>query len=432
MKMTSRERLIKTINHQDPGKVVVDLGSASTTGIHALALSNLRKSLGLPEKLEKVYEPFQLLGEVDDDIREAVGVDVVGVGTNSTIYGYDNDGWKSWTLPQGLEVQVGNGFEVTKDENGDTLMYPQSDRCAAPSARLTKEGYFFSNIERHYDETPFDEDTADAAQARKDFKGEFSVWNDKQLRAMEKQIDYYYNETDYGIFGSAALTFLADMAYTEGPAVKRPTGLRSPAEWLVGHYTVPEYIRESYEMQIEVAMENVKLLKQIAGDKIQAVFVSGTDLGTQRAQYISNDMYREFFMPYHKKVNDWIHENTNWKTWFHSCGSIVKLLPELYEAGVDILNPVQCSAEGMDPEFLKKEWGDKFVFWGGGIDTQQVLPFGTPEEVYDQVMNRLKIFAPGGGYVFNTIHNIQGPTSPENLNAMFRAIRDYNESIKQR
>lgn len=421
---TSRERLQKTLNHEDPGKVVVDLGSASTTGIHAIALSNLRKALGLPGKQEKVYEPFQILGEVDEDIRQALGIDVVGVGTNTTIYGYDNDNWKPWRLPQGLDVQVGGGFEVTEDGNGGILMYPQGDRTAEPCARMPKGGYFFDNIERHYDE--FDEDTADGAQARKDFQGEYPVWNDKQLRAMEDQIDHYYYHTDYGIFGGAALTFLADMAYTAGPAVKKPKGIRSPAEWLMGHYTVPEYIRESYEMQLETAMENLKLLKQIGGEKIQAVFVSGTDLGTQRAQYISNDMYRDFFLPYHKKVNDWIHENTNWKTFFHTCGAIVNLLPELKEAGVDILNPVQCSAEGMDPVYLKENWGDTFTFWGGGVDTQRVLPFGTPEEVYRQVSERLRIFAPGGGFVFNTIHNIMGPTAPENLQAMFRAIQDYN------
>lgn len=428
MGASSRERLKKTLSHENPGKVVVDLGSASTTGIHTMALANLRKALGLEEIREKAYEPFQLLGEVDEDIRKAVGVDVVGVGTNTTIYGYNNDNWKDWTLPQGTPVRVGGGFEVTGDECGNTLIYPQGDRTALPCAKLPKGGFFFDNIERNF--APYDEDLADATQARIDFKNDFSVWNEQQLRYMEKEIDYYYGETEYGIFGSAALTFLADMAYTAGPSLKQPTGLRSPSEWLVAHYTVPEYIRESYEMQLEIAMENVKLLKQVAGDKIQAVFVSGTDLGTQRAQYISNDMYRDFYLPYHKRINDWIHENTSWKTFFHTCGAIVKLLPELHEAGVDILNPVQCSAAGMDPVMLKKEWGDKFVFWGGGVDTQRILPFGTPEEVYRQVSERLNIFAPGGGFVFSTIHNIMGPTSPENLMAMFQAIGDYNEKNK--
>ena len=138
-------------------------------------------------------------------------------------------------------------------------------------------------------------------------------------------------------------------------------------------------------------------------------------------------MYREFYKPYHTKVNKWIHENTNWKVMYHTCGSIVNLLDDLAETGIDILNPVQCSADGMDPHMLKEKYGDRFVFWGGGVDTQKTLPFGTPDEVYDEVLERLKIFAPGGGFVFNTIHNIQALTPTENILAMFEAIRDYNK-----
>lgn len=422
---TSRERFIQTIHHQDPGQVVVDLGAASTTGIHAEALSNLRNYLGLTPKRERISEPFQLLGEVDEEIRKALGIDIVGIGTNTTIYGFENAGWKSWHLPQGLEVEVPAGFVCSVDEKNNTYMYPCGDRYAKPVAKLPAGGYFFDNVDHTVGE--FDEDNANA---REDYKNDYQVYTDKQLRFMEEQIDYYYNNTDYAIFGAAALTAMGDMAYIPGPAQKLPKGIRSPEDWLVAHYTVPEYVHECYEMQLETAMKNVKLLKEIAGNKIQAVFVSGTDLGTQRSQYISNDMYREFYLPRHKKLNDWIHRNTDWKVFFHSCGAIEKLMPELYEAGVDILNPVQCSADGMDPRMLKEKWGDKFVFWGGGVDTQRTLPFGTPEEVYTEVLERLKIFAPGGGFVFNAIHNIQGPTKPENINAMFEAVRDYNRMAK--
>jgi len=422
---TSRERFIQTIHHQDPGQVVVDLGAASTTGIHAEALSNLRNYLGLTPKRERISEPFQLLGEVDEEIRKALGIDIVGIGTNTTIYGFENAGWKSWHIPQGLEVEVPSGFVYTVDEKNNTYMYPCGDRHAQPVAKLPAGGYFFDNVDHTVGE--FDEDNANA---REDFKNDYQVYTDKQLRFMEEQIDYYYNNTDYAIFGAAALTAMGDMAYIPGPAQKLPKGIRSPEDWLGAHYTVPEYVPECYEMQLETAMKNVKLLKEIAGNKIQAVFVSGTDLGTQRSQYISNDMYREFYLPRHKKLNDWIHQNTDWKVFFHSCGAIEKLMPELYEAGVDILNPVQCSADGMDPRMLKEKWGDKFVFWGGGVDTQRTLPFGTPEEVYAEVLERLKIFAPGGGFIFNTIHNIQGPTKPENINAIFEAVRDYNRMAK--
>ncbi len=423
MSGTSRERFLQTINHQDPGDVVVDLGAASTTGIHAEALSNLRRYLGLSPKRERISEPFQLLGEVDEEMRKALGIDIVGIGTNWTIYGFENTGWKTWHLPQGLEVP--KDFVYTVDHKNNTYMYPCGDIHAKPVAKLPAGGYFFDNVDHTAGE--FDEETA---SARKDFRDDYAVYTDSQLRFMEEQINYYYKNTDYALFGAAALTAMGDMAYIPGPAQKLPRGIRSPEDWLVAHYTVPEYVHECYEMQLETAMKNVKLLKEAAGNKIQAVFVSGTDLGTQRSQYISNDMYREFYLPYHKKLNDWIHQNTEWKVFFHSCGAIEKLMPELYEAGVDILNPVQCSADGMDPVMLKEKWGDKFVFWGGGVDTQKTLPFGTPEEVYAEVLERLKIFAPGGGFVFNTIHNIQGPTKPENIYAMFEAVRDYNRMTK--
>jgi uroporphyrinogen-III decarboxylase len=134
-------------------------------------------------------------------------------------------------------------------------------------------------------------------------------------------------------------------------------------------------------------------------------------------------------MPYYKKVNDWIHQNTNWKTFYHTCGSIIDFMGVFHEMGADILNPVQCSADGMDPHVLKDKWGDKFTYWGGGVNTQKTLPFGTPEEVYKEVTERLAIFAPGGGFVFNTIHNIQGPTLAANVIAIFNAIRDYNKKM---
>ena len=427
MGLTSRERLAMTLNHEDPGKVVVDMGSATTCGIHAYALERLRDYLGLPKKKVRVYEPFQLLGEVDDDVRQALGIDVVGINTNWTIYGFKNHDWKPWVFDTtGSEFLVSADFQTTVDELGRSVIYPHGDLNAAPCAMKPKGGYFFDNIVR----TSMDDFDEDNADARKDFAHDFSTYTDEQLRTMQDQINYYYENTEYGIFDTAALHAMSDMAYIPGPGLKNPTGIREPSEWLMAHYTVPEYVKECYEMQMEVALNNVKLLKEVAGDKIQVIFASGTDLGTQRAQYISNDMFREFFMPYQKQVNDWIHKNTNWKVFYHTCGSIVNLLPELEEVGCDILNPVQCSAAGMDPKFLKEEWGKKFVFWGGGVDTQKTLPFGTPEEVYNEVYERLKIFAPGGGFVFNTIHNIMGPTAPENIAAMFNAVKDYNAAQK--
>jgi uroporphyrinogen-III decarboxylase len=153
--------------------------------------------------------------------------------------------------------------------------------------------------------------------------------------------------------------------------------------------------------------------------------LSGTDFGQQHGPFISPKTYRDLYQPFNKAVNDWVHKNTAWKTFIHSCGSIRALLPDFIAAGFDILNPVQCSAAGMAPEELKREFGDRLTFWGGGVDTQNTLPFGTAEDVRNEVRSRLKIFGKGGGYVFDAIHNIQARVPVENVLAMYEAVREY-------
>lgn len=139
--------------------------------------------------------------------------------------------------------------------------------------------------------------------------------------------------------------------------------------------------------------------------------------------FLSPDMYPEFYKPFYKRINEWVHTPTSWKTFYHSCGSDVDFLDDFVSAGIDILNPVQISASGMDPNFLKKNYGDKLVFWGGGVDTQKTLPFGTPEEVKEEVENNMLIFGKDGGFVFNTVHNIQATVPVDNLIAMFETVR---------
>ena len=418
--MNSRERVIKALNHEQPDRVPVDLGSTPVTGISARALHRLRRAFNLEETRVKIHEPFQLLGYVDEDVRKTVGVDVVGLWSPKTTFGYENKGWKPWSLPDGTEVLVGEGFTVKVDENGDQLIFPQGDASVPPSGKLPKGGYYFDNLVRQEE---IDEDNMNG---RADFADDFTAWSDEDLKYYQDTVNDIYKNTDYAIISNFCGASLGDASVIPGPGIKRTPGIRKVQDWLMAYYLYPEYLKEVYEYQVEVAIENLKLLKQVAGDKIQAVLVSGTDFGSQRAELISPDMFREFYKPYYKKVNDWIHNNTSWKTFYHICGSIVRLLDDLVNAGVDILNPVQCSAVGMDPKFLKEKYGKKLVFWGGGIDTQKTLPFGTPEEVKKEVLERLKIFSEGGGFIFNTIHNIQAPTPVENLLAMYEAVKEFN------
>lgn len=421
---TPRKRLDQTINHKDPGKVVVDMGSTSITGINANALAALRNALGLEKRPIKIYEPLQLLGMVEEDLREALGLCVAEVTNNFTIFGYENKNWKPWTLPTGLDVLVAEDFVTSVDENGMTYIHPQGDRSAPPAGRLPQNGFYFDNCFRTFKE--FDEDSSNG---REDFAEDYKVYTDEQLRTIENTCNALYNNTDLGLIGGGALAGLGDFAYFPGPHIPYPKGIRSLEDWICAPHNCPDYVHQIFGLQTEIGLENAKLFRQACGDKIQVMQISGTDFGTQRGPIMSQDVFREFYLPYYKQINDWIHQNTNWKTFYHTCGSIVGFMDVFHETGIDILNPVQCSAEGMDPRLLKEKWGNKFTFWGGGVNTQKTLPFGTPEEVYAEVTERLSIFAPGGGFVFNTIHNIQGPTPVANILAVFDAVKDYNKKL---
>jgi uroporphyrinogen-III decarboxylase len=158
---------------------------------------------------------------------------------------------------------------------------------------------------------------------------------------------------------------------------------------------------------------------------VSVLFVTGTDFGMQTGSFISSKTYRALYKPFHKRINDWVHQHTAWKTFIHSCGSVMALMKDFIEAGFDILNPVQCSAADMEPKDLKRKFGDRITFWGGGVDTQRTLPFGTPEQVRAEVRERIQVFGPGGGFVFNTIHNVQPQSPVVNVLAMYETLREH-------
>ena len=183
------------------------------------------------------------------------------------------------------------------------------------------------------------------------------------------------------------------------------------------------FVKDLFAVRTEVALANLEKLAAHLGDGIDIIGMDGTDYGSQNCEMIAPALFEELCIPFFREQNAWVHNNTRWKTWYHSCGSIARILPMLIDAGDDIINPVQTSAAGMDPGVLKQRFGGRVAFWGGGVDTQRTLPFASPEEVAAQVRERIRIFAPGGGFVFNPIHNIQQGTPPENIVAAFDAAR---------
>jgi hypothetical protein len=308
---------------------------------------------------------------------------------------------------------------VSYDEDGSVLLYPQGDRTVKPSAKMPKTGKFFDILVR---QEPYDEDKLDG---RKDFAEQFGLISDEELQYLSDLSVKLYNNTEYGIVGHLPGTGLGSPAHVPGPAVKRTPGIRSIDEWYMAHYMYPDYIHEVFQLQTEIGIENLKRYYEAVGDRIQVIWISGTDFGTQRGELMSPEMWRTFYKPYFKKINDWVHENTSWKTFYHTCGSIFNLIEDMIDSGIDILNPVQCSAAGMDPQTLKDKFGSRVVFWGGAVDTQKVLPFGTPDEVYAQASERIKIFSPGGGFIYNPIHNVVANVPPENLKAFYNAYKSY-------
>jgi len=420
--MTSRERVRAALNHKQPDRVPVDFGSTMVTGVSVSVISRLRKVLGLdaPKDRVKVNEPYQMLGEIQDDLRDKMFIDCVGLFGTKNMFGFENRDWKEWTTFDGTDVLVPGLFNIVPDENGDIPMYAGGDMSFPPAAKMPKGGFYFDSLER---QKPVDEDKLDVT----DNLEEFGKYSDEELRHLDKQSSWLFDNTEFAIAYSMGGTAFGDIAFVPGPSLKDPKGIRGVEEWYVSTVLRQDYVREVFERQCDIGLENLALVQEAVGDRIEVIFTTGTDFGTQRGPFISPDAYRELYKPFHRRINDWIHANTAWKVFIHSCGGIRPLIPDIIDAGFDVLNPVQCSAEGMEPEGLKQDFGDRITFWGGGIDTQRTLPFGTPEEVHEQVSGRIRIFNQGGGFVFNAIHNIQAGTPVENVKAMLDAIRDSSE-----
>jgi len=414
--MDGRERVLTALAHRQPDKVPMDFGASATTGIAAGIVYRLRQALKLdpPDTPVKVVEPYQMLGEVGEDLRRALGIDTVGVAKSKNMFGFENTDWKPWRLFDGTPVLVPGAFNTEPDAGGDVLMYPEGDRSAPPSARMPKGGFYFDSIIR---QPPIDENALRVEDNLQEF-GPIPPEELEHLRARAAEL----RGCDLARVGSVADTGFGDIALVPAPFLKYPRGIRDVEEWYVSTLTRREYVREVFARQCDIALGNLEKVHAAIGDAIDVLFVTGTDFGTQRGPFISPAAYRDLYKPFHVRVNAWVHEHTTWKTFIHSCGGVEPLIGDFIEAGFDILNPVQCSAEGMDPEHLKSTYGADIVFWGGGVDTQKTLPFGTPQEVRDEVRRRVEVFAEGGGFVFNAIHNIQANTPIANVMAMFEAF----------
>jgi hypothetical protein len=420
MSMNSRAHITAACDHTVPDRLPVDFGGGFQTGMAVSVVYQLRQRLGLdpPGTPVKVVEVYQMLGEIGDDLRGALGIDTVPLYGTGTMFGFPAREFKEWQLQDGTPVLVPVDFNTQYEPSGVLMQYPEGDRTAGPSGCMPAGGHFFDAIIR---QEPIVEERLDPV----DNLEEFGPVADAEIEHYRQQSERLYAQSGRALFCTfGGLTF-GDIALVPATFLKRPRGIRDIAEWYMSTVTRRDYIKAVFARQAEIAVENLARLHAAVGEHISVIQTNGTDFGTQKGPFCSPATYRDLYLPYQKKVNGWIHEHTKWKTFMHCCGGIAPLLDLVVEAEFDILNPVQCSASGMDPRWLKKNYGGRLVFWGGGVDTQRTLPFGTPEDVRREVRKRIEIFSEGGGFVFNVIHNIVAGTPIENVLALFETIRQF-------
>ena len=398
--MTSRERVLKALDHKETDRVPLDLGSTVMTGIMAQALDRLRRHLGLEPRRVKVYEVFQMLGEVEMDLVERLALDVLPVEPPVLFFGLRCDHYKPWRLFDGTDVLVPGDFDVEVDERGDWLLHHAGRPDQPVEGHMPKDGYYFdmvgfTKMDPDFAPPPLEEVRASATRP-----------TDDDLEWMRGRADWIRQNTDKAVL------------LGHWTAAGLP-GVGTMPEFLCLLATDKEYVRDLIALRAEILIENLSALWDAVGERADIVGIDGQDFGSQRGELFAPDLFEELYLPNYSKVNAWVHEHTTWKTWQHTCGSVAKILPMLVESGLDAINPVQCSAEGMDPQWLKESFGERITFWGGGVDTQKTLPFGTVDEVREEVAERVRIFGAGGGSVFNPVHNVQHSTPPENVAAAY-------------
>jgi hypothetical protein len=416
--MNSKEKLKRAFNYIE-GPIPVDIGGSAVTGMHCETVAAVRELLGLEKKPVKIIEPYQMLGEIDDDLADALGVDIVPLWDERTMIGVRARNYKEWTTPWGQDVLVPGDFNWTVGKNGGIYLYPQGDTSVKPSLYMPSSGRFFDAIDR---QKPYDENNL----RLEDNTEEFSLIDDMTLDALSKRAQEV-KKTGKGVLGSFGGAAFGDIAMVPAVWLKDPKGIRGIADWYMLLASNLDFVRSIFDVQLKFVLENLKRISAVVEDIPDVLYICGTDFGTQLGAFCSIETFRNLYKPYYKAVNDWIHSNTNWKTFKHSCGAIEMFIPDIIDAGFDVLNPVQWTASGMDRHLLKEKYGDKIIFWGGGIDTQKTLPFGTAEEVYNETLECCRIFGKKGGYVFSAVHNVQAKVPAENVVAMFKAVAHYNK-----
>jgi uroporphyrinogen decarboxylase len=410
--MTSRERVLRAVNFQETDRVPIDLGGMKASSISVRAYNRLKATLGIQTKT-RIWDPKFMIASVEEAVMQRFHLDILPLDVSSAEYDIcpDNE-WVPMSLYDGAEGLMPPGTQVGVDMEGRWVLLDQ-DRNPT-SFRMPRSGYYFDDISFNSPGARIDPAAFRPATG----------FTDEQLKSMQSRGKFLYENTEYALLGWGGGVCFLGLSLITDRLSNITMGL--PSEWMIMLMTDKETCHAMMDKSVEASIECLKQLRDAVGDYCFAWGIAADDSGTQRGEFINPDLWEEMIKPHYARLCDWIHQNTKWKTYLHCCGSIYHLIPHMIEAGIDILNPIQTSAANMEPERIKQEFGGKIVLWGGGCDTQYVLPTATPEEIRQHVRERLSIFKPGGGYVFNQIHNIQLNIPPENIVAMLDAAYEYN------
>jgi len=405
--MTSRERILTALNHREPDRVPVDLGSYRSSGISAIAYPKLRQALGLEPRTIYVYDPVQQLAIVDEDVLTWAGADAIELGRG---FCAEEKWWADWTLPDGTPCKM-PAWAVPERDGREWVFRFSGGHVMA----RMPEG------SQHFDQSwwPFLDGEEDLGRIEELYPQHMwtgigsppgpSVATPEALVEGARRLREKTSRAIVGLFGGNLLE-MGQFYYRMD-------------NFLMMLASEPQRVHGFLDALIEVHLKNLEKFLGAVGPYIDVINF-GDDLGAQNCPQISPRMYREFFKPRHAVMWARAKQLAPAKVMLHCCGAVRPLLPDLIDAGLEVLNPVQISCRGMDAGGLKRDFGRDLVFWGGGCDTQRVLPCGTPDEVREHVREQVRSMAPGGGFVFQQVHNILGNVPPENIIAMYEAVRN--------